>query len=580
MAKTKILTKDGLEIYDGKIKEHIDTALEDKVSKTDIVDNLSSTATDAPLSAKQGKILKDTIDRLEVPGAMNYKGTLGTDGDITVLPSTYKRGDTYLVKTAGTYSEKECDVGDFLICVRDNILTVATIPTNYRDTYPAYIIYQIYNPQTGENGEVYFTAIQGGQWYFDVQDGQKQLYATGGAFGWSFSSNDNGVTWTEVNRDVWYGTLFTETETSAIKILHSTFNVYNNDNSIQYSINPYGLSGYATDWAIIQGNIDDKVSKSDIVDNLESDSTDAPLSAKQGKELKESIDKVDGYVQKGAKNLLKVTQSTGSIGNGVTCTINEDKSISLSGTQAGFTIGAIYIGEAYLKANTEYILSGCPEGGSESTCYLKVHTSSDGNTNVGFVDIGEGTIFTIDTDGVYKVSTILAAGVSYDSVVYKPMIRLATVEDDTYEPYYVITSVNYLNDNALVHGDIVDNLTSTATDLPLSANQGKVLNSILSKKAYFSTVSVAGGESKSFKLNYPSSALVIVSMNYGPGGYGVYHLTRWSSFNYYTLVSGNNSGAFEISTTSNGITITGSSSGGGLAMCTVISQEENAISIS
>lgn len=37
-----------------------------------------------------------------------------------------------------------------------------------------------------------------------------------------------------------------------------------------------------------------------------------------------------------------------------------------------------------------------------------------------------------------------------------------------------------LNNNALLHADVVDNLTSTATNLPLSANQGRVLNGLIS----------------------------------------------------------------------------------------------------
>ena len=36
-----------------------------------------------------------------------------------------------------------------------------------------------------------------------------------------------------------------------------------------------------------------------------------------------------------------------------------------------------------------------------------------------------------------------------------------------------------LNANALVHGDVVDNVTSTATDVPLSANQGKILKDLI-----------------------------------------------------------------------------------------------------
>lgn len=41
------------------------------------------------------------------------------------------------------------------------------------------------------------------------------------------------------------------------------------------------------------------------------------------------------------------------------------------------------------------------------------------------------------------------------------------------------TQLSSLNQNALVHSDVVNNLTSTTTDVPLSANQGKVLKDLI-----------------------------------------------------------------------------------------------------
>jgi len=48
-------------------KSLIDGITTGKVSVADIVDNLTSSATNKPLSAKQGKILKGLIDDIVIP---------------------------------------------------------------------------------------------------------------------------------------------------------------------------------------------------------------------------------------------------------------------------------------------------------------------------------------------------------------------------------------------------------------------------------------------------------------------------------------------------------------------------------
>ena len=51
--------------------------------------------------------------------AMVYKGTLGTGGTITALPTTYSAGWTYRVITAGTYAGVVCEVGDMIVAIVD-----------------------------------------------------------------------------------------------------------------------------------------------------------------------------------------------------------------------------------------------------------------------------------------------------------------------------------------------------------------------------------------------------------------------------------------------------------------------------
>ena len=51
--------------------------------------------------------------------AMIIKGTLGTTGTVTALPTTYKTGWTYRVVTAGTYAGQVCEIGDLIIALID-----------------------------------------------------------------------------------------------------------------------------------------------------------------------------------------------------------------------------------------------------------------------------------------------------------------------------------------------------------------------------------------------------------------------------------------------------------------------------
>jgi len=50
---------------------------------------------------------------------MIFKGTIGTGGTITSLPSTSEAGWTYKVITNGTYAGITCEVGDLIICIKD-----------------------------------------------------------------------------------------------------------------------------------------------------------------------------------------------------------------------------------------------------------------------------------------------------------------------------------------------------------------------------------------------------------------------------------------------------------------------------
>ena len=122
--------------------------------------------------------------------------------------------------------------------------------------------------------------------------------------------------------------------------------------------------------------------------------------------------------------------------NGVTFKINDDLSIEIGGT---FNDRA-YL---YLQSNFRsvidkgtYILSGTPKGGSTSS-YMMIVGINDGTEGKGNVlDIGNGN--TLDTTS-YTNPTIrtyidIRSSAGLNKTFY-PMLRLSSVDNNTYEPY-------------------------------------------------------------------------------------------------------------------------------------------------
>lgn len=79
-----------------------------------------STSTNLPTSAAVADLVSSAVGAAD---AMRFKGTIGTGGTVTSLPTSgVNVGDTYRVITAGTYASQQCEVGDLIIAT-------ATTPT-------------------------------------------------------------------------------------------------------------------------------------------------------------------------------------------------------------------------------------------------------------------------------------------------------------------------------------------------------------------------------------------------------------------------------------------------------------------
>lgn len=132
------------------------------------------------------------------------------------------------------------------------------------------------------------------------------------------------------------------------------------------------------------------------------------------------------------KNLLP-NNATSQTKNGVTFTVNNDKTILVNGNNDGTANSSFIIKYYSLKAGT-YILNGCPSGGSSTTYRIAIQKTSD--WSVLGLDTGSGSKqFTIDEATNVQVAIVIQKGQTISNLLFKPMIRLSSIIDDTYVPY-------------------------------------------------------------------------------------------------------------------------------------------------
>lgn len=162
-----------------------------------------------------------------------------------------------------------------------------------------------------------------------------------------------------------------------------------------------------------------------------------------------------GGVGERTKNFIQNTATT-QTKNGVTFTVNEDKSISCNGTATINTF--LKIGDIQLKKNC--IMSGCPEGGDNNSYVMRLYN----NGSILKTDSGDGVLINSEVQNGYAEIRI-AAGYTCDNLTFYPMIRLAEIEDNTYEPYGykvpVVVSEKNLFNGELLQGYYTDSTMST-----------------------------------------------------------------------------------------------------------------------
>lgn len=86
----------------------------------------------------------------------------------------------------------------------------------------------------------------------------------------------------------------------------------------------------------------------------------------------------------------------------------------------------------------DYILSGCPANGSNTTyaLWIGIRNASDTDWIANYKDYGNGVTFTVPADASYvRIETEVRPAYDGSTKVFKPMIRDATITDPTYQPY-------------------------------------------------------------------------------------------------------------------------------------------------
>lgn len=154
--------------------------------------------------------------------------------------------------------------------------------------------------------------------------------------------------------------------------------------------------------------------------------------------MQEEIDVVKrtlGYTVT-SKNLLpNITKSVVKLG--LTFTYKSDGIVTVNGTateDCWYDLCNRITSPITLKKNS-YVLSGCANGGSDSGYYMTVIKTVNGSGEEIATDYGNGVSFTLNEDTNVGAFIYIPKDTTVNNLTFYPMIRYASIEDDTYEPY-------------------------------------------------------------------------------------------------------------------------------------------------
>ena len=132
------------------------------------------------------------------------------------------------------------------------------------------------------------------------------------------------------------------------------------------------------------------------------------------------------------KNLLTYPyKETTKTVNGITFTDNGDGTITANGTAVA---NSVYdLSNFTYKKGINYILSGCPNGGGNST--YKIKSSKTGLED----DVGNAKLIRVEEDVTSTLCILVYNGCTVENLVFRPQLELGTTPT-AYEPYHGSTT--------------------------------------------------------------------------------------------------------------------------------------------
>lgn len=256
------------------------------------------------------------------------------------------------------------------------------------------------------------------------------------------------------------------------------------------------------------------------------------------------------------KNLLENT-GVSNTSNGITFTVNDDKTILVNGNNDGTANSSFIINNYSLKAGT-YILNGCPSGGSSTTYRIVIQKTS--GWSVLALDTGSGSKqFTIDEATKIQVAIFIQKGQTISNLLFKPMIRLSSIIDDTYEPYGVMPSPDYPSEIESVgyenlFNKLMSNYTSFSNTITIDSVSDNSITLTISSTGgpydtvrYYSVANLVVGKTYTVSANIvgnDNSLIRLVKNNSGEGSAILGYVRNNNSFTFTYDGSYNSLGLF------------------------------------